>query len=82
MNNCSFKWKDNNEETLMKNLSMDLKKNDFLPVIGQVGQGKTTLLCSILGETIASRSSEKGQEEGLIVRGKVAYVEQEPFILS
>lgn len=44
-------------------------------VIGKIGAGKTTLLHSVMDETrkIAGNQS---------VKGRVAYVEQEPFIFS
>lgn len=44
-------------------------------VCGRVGSGKTTLLYSLMNETteIEGHSS---------IKGKIAYVEQEPFIIS
>jgi ABC-type multidrug transport system fused ATPase/permease subunit len=44
-------------------------------VAGEIGSGKTTLLNSIMNETIKKLGS-------LEVKGKIAYVEQEPFIIS
>lgn len=44
-------------------------------VCGKVGSGKTTLLYSLMSETIEM----EGRSE---VRGRIAYVEQEPFIMS
>jgi len=44
-------------------------------VAGEIGSGKTTLLYSIMNETIK-------KEGNLEVKGKIAYVEQEPFIIS
>jgi ABC-type multidrug transport system fused ATPase/permease subunit len=44
-------------------------------VIGKVGCGKTTLLYSIMDETKKVNGFHN-------VQGKIAYVEQEPFILS
>lgn len=49
--------------------------SDLLVVAGRIGTGKTTLLFSILDETIKKGGTQT-------VKGKVAYVEQEPFIFS
>lgn len=39
----------NNNRTLIKNLSFSLNKGDKLAIIGEEGNGKTTLLESLLG---------------------------------
>lgn len=52
-----------------------MKYNSCLMICGKIGSGKTTLLHSIMSET-----SHCGGE--VSIRGKVAYVEQEPFIIS
>ena len=44
-------------------------------VIGKIGAGKTTLLHSIMDETRKIAGTQS-------VKGRVAYVEQEPFIFS
>lgn len=38
------------ENTILKNVSLEVKRNDFLYVIGRVGSGKSTLLKSIYAE--------------------------------
>ena len=52
-----------------------MKPGDFLTVVGQVGCGKTSLLYSIMEETILQKGTSK-------IEGSIAYVEQEPFIFS
>lgn len=44
-------------------------------VAGKIGSGKSTLLYSIMNETMVKSGK-------LVVKGKIAYVEQEPFIIS
>jgi ABC-type multidrug transport system fused ATPase/permease subunit len=44
-------------------------------VVGKIGAGKSTLLHSIMEETSKTGGS-------LQVKGKIAYVEQEPFVYS
>lgn len=52
-----------------------MKSGDSLVVIGKVGSGKTSLLFSIMEETILQGGSKD-------IKGSIAYVEQEPFIIS
>lgn len=44
-------------------------------VVGRIGSGKTSLLYSIMDETVKKAGKHQ-------VRGRLAYVEQEPFIFS
>jgi ABC-type multidrug transport system fused ATPase/permease subunit len=56
-------------------LNFKLGKTDLLVVAGRIGSGKTTLLHSVMQETeiMGGKAS---------IKGKIAYVEQEPFIFS
>jgi ATP-binding cassette subfamily C (CFTR/MRP) protein 4 len=56
-------------------MNFDLKHDSLLMVAGKIGSGKTTLLFSIMEENRRIKGS-------LDIRGKIAYVEQEPFIFS
>jgi ATP-binding cassette subfamily C (CFTR/MRP) protein 4 len=47
----------------------------MLCVIGKVGVGKTSLLNTIMGETVIQKGTSK-------INGTLAYVEQEPFIFA
>ena len=60
---------------MLRNINISLRCGDLLVIVGKVGSGKTSLLCSILSETVL----KKGRS---IVKGRIAYVEQEPFIFS
>ena len=63
------------DEPVLKGLNLSLMPQDLLVVVGKIGSGKTSLLYSILDETV-----KKGGKH--TVRGRVAFVEQEPFIFS
>jgi len=63
------------DEPVLNNININLKSKDFLTVVGKVGCGKTSLLYSIMEETLLL----KGERT---VNGTIAYVEQEPFIFS
>ena len=56
-------------------MNFELKSGELMIVVGTVGSGKTSLLHALMNET----NKTGGEQE---VRGKIAYVEQEPFIFS
>ncbi len=60
---------------MLTDISFTLSDGELLVVIGAVGSGKSSLLATIM------RESELQSGE-LTFSGSIAYVEQEPFILS
>ena len=58
----------NIETSVLKGISVQLMKEDLLVVVGNVGSGKTSLLYSLMDETV----KKSGTHE---VHGRVAYVE-------
>ena len=57
----------------MKNISLNVRKNELVGVVGSVGSGKTSLLMAIL--------NEMDTFEGKIdIKGTISYVSQEPWI--
>ena len=63
------------KKNVLDGLNLKLMPADLLVVVGKIGSGKTSLLYSIMDETV----NKKGTHE---IKGKIAYVEQEPFIFS
>ena len=63
------------KSNILTDMNINMKSGDFLAVVGQVGCGKTSLLYSIMDETINTGGTSS-------VVGTIAYVEQEPFIIS
>ena len=53
---------------ILYDINVDMKRGDFLAVVGQVGCGKTSLLYSIMEETGVMKGSSS-------VVGSIAYVE-------
>ncbi|CAM1312044.1 ABCC4 (predicted) [Pycnogonum litorale] len=65
----------NHADNTLANINLQMKKNDFLAIIGSVGSGKTSLLLLILKEIPV--------KTGFIETvGKIAYVPQEPWVFS
>ena len=56
------------EDTVLSGINLDLKAGSFLVVVGKIGSGKTSLLYSILEETVHKAGS-------MDVCGRIAYVE-------
>ena len=46
--NVEFKFSSNNEKTL-ENINFEIKKNDFIAIVGKTGTGKTTFLNLFMG---------------------------------
>lgn len=63
------------KSNILTDININMKSGDFLAVVGQVGCGKTSLLYSVMDETIVNGGTSS-------VVGSIAYVEQEPFIIS
>ncbi|KAK7893416.1 hypothetical protein WMY93_022568 [Mugilogobius chulae] len=66
-------WDKTLETPTLQNVSLTLKSDQLLAVIGPVGSGKSSLLSSILGEL----SSEHGVME---VKGQLTYASQQPWV--
>ncbi|XP_066477246.1 ATP-binding cassette sub-family C member 4 [Tiliqua scincoides] len=68
-------WDKTLEWPTLQNLSFAVRPGELLIVIGPVGAGKSSLLSAVLGEL----SSSKGFVD---VRGRIAYVSQQPWVFS
>jgi ATP-binding cassette subfamily C (CFTR/MRP) protein 1 len=73
MKHASFTWNLQDDKEQLRNINFRIKDGAFVAVVGQVGAGKSSLLCSILGEM----TKTNGQAN---VRGSVAYVSQHAWI--
>ncbi|KAL6064447.1 Canalicular multispecific organic anion transporter 1, variant 2 [Balamuthia mandrillaris] len=62
-----------NGKTILKNISLTVKKRMHVAVVGSVGSGKTSLLSAVLGELKLKQGKVK-------VGGEIAYVSQEAWI--
>ena len=47
----------NIETSVLKGISVELKQEDLLVVVGKIGSGKTSLLYSIMDETVKKAGS-------------------------
>ncbi|MCQ2816425.1 MAG: ATP-binding cassette domain-containing protein [archaeon] len=63
--------------TLLKNITIEIKKGEFIGIIGKTGSGKTCLINSILNNYELLSSSSP-----IIVNGRVSFEPQLPFIIN
>lgn len=67
----------------LRNISIKVKKGQFVFVIGEIGSGKSSLLQAMIGD-LKKRSAGEAEVEGELgsmrKSGSVAYVEQHPWI--
>ncbi|XP_065007832.1 ABC transporter C family member 13 isoform X1 [Musa acuminata AAA Group] len=63
------------KSTVLNNISVEIPNGLFVAVIGEVGSGKSSLLCSVLGEMRLIQGF-------ILSHGSIAYVPQVPWILS
>ena len=72
VDNASFKW-DKDSPIVLKNISIRVKRNKLVAIVGQVGSGKSSLLSALLGDL----DKPKGTVN---VSGSIAYVPQQAWI--
>lgn len=74
VDNLNASWlSDDSNEFKLKKISLNVRKNELVGVVGSVGSGKTSLLMAIL--------NEMDTFEGKIdIKGTISYVSQEPWI--
>ncbi|CAD8185803.1 unnamed protein product [Paramecium pentaurelia] len=70
-----------NDEPILKNLTINFKEGELWAIIGRVGSGKSTLLNSLLGQIPSYNGIMliNGQDP-IMNKLKIAYVEQEPYL--
>jgi ATP-binding cassette subfamily C (CFTR/MRP) protein 1 len=72
--NASFGW---NNAPFLNGIDLEIKKGQFVAIVGGVGSGKSSLLSAILGEIARMEGSISINKDR-----KIAYIEQSPFIRS
>ncbi|MCQ2818077.1 MAG: ATP-binding cassette domain-containing protein [archaeon] len=62
-------------KSVLKNINLEVKKGEFLCIIGEVGSGKSSLLQAMLNNMLPVNYDTK-----IILNGSVSYVSQIPWI--
>lgn len=86
--NLSFKYEEDSERDVLKNLDFTIKRGETLAIIGATGSGKSTILQLICGFYRATEGAVliDGQDVHCYgeksLRSQIAYVQQHTFIFS
>ncbi len=73
--NGTFSWNRYETKTVLKGIDFTAHKGDLHCVVGRVGQGKSSLLQSILGDLWKIEGEVR-------INGTVAYASQQPWIMN
>ena len=72
-----FKIIDNNENILLNNIFLSIKKTEFVAIIGSMGSGKSSLINAILNNYQIYMKASKP-----IINGEISYCSQQPWITT
>lgn len=72
---ASFTWNRYRQSRVLENINFSARKGELSCIVGRVGAGKSSLLQAILGDLW------KLQGE-VAVRGRIAYVAQQPWVMN
>ena len=73
--NGTFSW-DKNEESVLKNIDLNIEKGSLVAIVGQVGCGKSSLFSVLMGDLYQIQGNP------LLIGGSIAYVPQTAWILN
>ncbi|KAI8628633.1 metal resistance protein YCF1 [Xylariaceae sp. FL1651] len=73
--NGTFSWNRYEAKNVLKGIDFTAHKGDLTCIVGRVGQGKSSLLQSVLGDLWKI-------EGEVLINGSVAYVAQQPWIMN
>ncbi|KAJ1730248.1 hypothetical protein LPJ61_003116, partial [Coemansia biformis] len=75
LDGCSFIWNKAAHAPVLEGISFGAAAGELVAVIGETGSGKSSLLLAVCGELEMTKGTGK-------VTGRVAYLEQSPWIMN
>ncbi|CAD0058861.1 unnamed protein product, partial [Aureobasidium pullulans] len=72
---ATFTWNSSDDRNALENISFSAHKGELSCVVGRVGAGKSSFLQTLLGDLYKIRGE-------VVLRGKVAYVAQSPWVMN
>lgn len=72
---ASWTWNRHSGVPVLENIDLSARKGELSCIVGRVGAGKSSLLQALLGELWKNRGE-------VVVRGRVAYVAQAPWVMN
>ncbi|ELU09880.1 hypothetical protein CAPTEDRAFT_178694 [Capitella teleta] len=73
MQHGTFAWENGQENPTLHDMTLSVKKGEFVAIVGTVGSGKSSLVSAMLGEM-------RKLQGNVSVNGSVAYVAQQAWI--
>ncbi|PNS15381.1 Metal resistance protein YCF1 [Sphaceloma murrayae] len=70
-----FTWDVEGDRNVLENITFSATKGELSCIVGRVGAGKSSFLSTMLGDLYKIRGE-------VVVRGKVAYVAQSPWVMN
>lgn len=85
--NLNFKYEENTKNSIFKNFSLNIKKGDKILLMGESGQGKSTLLDLIIGLIDPQEGSVKINNSSVslnkdLIYNRIGYVPQKVFLFN
>ncbi|XP_010522096.1 PREDICTED: ABC transporter C family member 12-like isoform X2 [Tarenaya hassleriana] len=74
--NGVFSWDPKANKPTLTNINLDIPVGSLVAIVGETGEGKTSLVSAMLGELPHVETSS------VVIRGTVAYVPQVPWIFN
>ncbi len=71
--NCDLGWSNNEEEKILRNINLKVKKGSLVAIVGNVGTGKSSLLAGLVNEMHIISGK-------INIDGKIALVTQQAWI--
>jgi ABC-type protease/lipase transport system fused ATPase/permease subunit len=65
------------DQKILKEVSFKVKRGEFVSIIGDVGSGKSSLLCALIGEMLSASSDGK---VAVSAEREIAYAQHSPWI--
>lgn len=75
IHDATFKWSTHEIGTALEEINLSVHKGELCCLVGRVGAGKSSILHALLGDQYKTTGT-------VILRGSVAYVAQQPWVLN
>ena len=77
VSNGNFAWEEEeeNSNSVLENINMEVKRNQLVAIVGQVGSGKSSLLSAMINDL-----SKTGSGTEINVNGSISYVSQQSWL--
>lgn len=72
----------NQPKWILKNINIQVEHGEFIAIIGEVGAGKSSLISTLIGDTLREEIAPHNLQSNIRIEGSICLVEQIPWILN